>query len=559
MKKELLIIRKLFTPRDKKKFLALTVMMAFSGIMEMAGIGLLAGAVALFLNPESGYAKKFFASATAVFPQLSYNLFVFCVISAVALLLIIKNIFSLLIISLQSKFLRRKQCELTCRFFDILLNSDYRSYIDHPTDRYSGIIERIKRLFDNFFQPALQLVADIIVIACLITASLFLLPWSAIVVMLIMVAMMFAIHRMFQKINRRMGEALHSAEVAENKIRLDVLLGMEPVKLSGAEEYFSRRFATANAEYCRRSATLYTLGQIPRLSLESLALLLVCAIFALLLSSGTAREEIILVFTIIVAAMARVLPALSRAHYSLTQLKQYSVLLEEFTDNFDTVRTEPAPADAGVIPPAGSDIVLKDVSFSYMEDTPVISNLSCTFAAGKITGIAGRSGMGKTTLINLLSGLFTPASGTVCAGEVPICHNLPAWRKQIAVVPQNPFIFSGTLRENIVIGIPESEVDDEKIIRVLRDAQIPEFACDLDKKLDPRSGLSGGQRQRIAIARALYREPAVLILDEATSALDEQTENGLLEVLHALRGKTTIIVISHRQDTLATCDRTISL
>ena len=559
MKRELLIIRKLFTPSDKKKFVLLTILMAFSGIMEMAGIGLLAGTVALFLNPESIYAKKSFDYARSLFSQLEYNNFVFYAISAVALLLILKNFFALFIISVQSKFLRRKQQELAERFFDMLLKSDYRSYIDHPTDEYSGVIERLKRLFDCFFQPALQLVADIIVIICLIIASLFLLPWSALAVMVAMVAVMFAIHRLFQRINRRMGEDFHAAELRENKLRLDVLLGMEPIKLAGAEKDFFRNFSTANAGICRRSAVLYTLGQIPRLSLESLALVLVCMIFVLLLNSGAAQSEIILTFTIIVAAMARVLPALSRAHYSLTQLKQYSVLLEEFSTSINTLKLETPPADPHTIPPADCDIVLKDVSFSYVDNTPVIKNLNCTFPANKTTGIAGRSGIGKTTLINLLSGLFTPSSGTISAGGVPISKNLPAWRKQIAAVPQNPFIFSATLRENIAVGIPKSEVDDQKIRAALRDAQLPEFAENLDRVLSQRSGLSGGQRQRIAIARALYRDPAVLILDEATSALDEQTENNLLDVLKNLQGKTTVIVISHRQDTLAICDRTLAL
>ena len=559
MKRELLIIRKLFTPRDKKKFVMLTVLMALSGIMEMAGIGLLAGAVALFLNPESTYAQECFDYARSIFPQLKYNSFVFYAISAVALILILKNGFAFFIISVQSKFLRRKQQELAERFFDMLLKSDYRSYIDHPTDEYSGVIERLKRLFDCFFQPALQLVADAIVIVCLIAASLFLLPWSALGGIMAMVAVMFAIHRLFQSINRRMGEDFHTAELEENKLRLDVLLGMEPIKLAGAEKDFFRNFSTANAGICRRSAALYTLGQIPRLSLESLTLVLVCTIFVLLLNSGAAQSEIILTFTIIVAAMARVLPALSRAHYNLTQLKQFAVLLEEFSTSINTLKLETPPADPHTIPPARSDIVLKDVCFSYIEETPVIKNLNCTFSAQKTTGIAGRSGIGKTTLINLLSGLFTPSSGTISAGGVPISRNLPAWRKQIAVVPQNPFIFSATLRENIAVGIPACEVDDEKIISALHDAQLPEFAGDLDRVLNPRSGLSGGQRQRIAIARALYRAPAVLILDEATSALDEQTESNLLDVLENLRGKTTIIIISHRQDTLAICDRTISL
>ena len=558
MNKRLQQFRKLFSPADKRKFAGITLLMSIAGVMEMAGIGLLAGVVVIFLNPENSKAVWLFEKFRELFPSGSYNLFIITAVSLVALLLAVKNLFSLMIISLQSKFLSRRQNEISCRLFRNFLYADYRQFLAQPTDVCNGVIERVKRVFNNFFSPAVQLVADVITVVFLSAASLLMLPWSAIAVLLLTVAMAWCITKIFQKRNQRLGEAFLKAEQEENKLRFNALLGMEQIKLSGAEENFFSRFARSNSALCRRYAALYTLGQIPRLALETIALILVCAVFAILLFSGVAREEIVLIFTVIVAAMARVLPALSRAHYCLTQLKQYGVLLDELMEKLTGL---PQENNDITVPDAdfSRDIEVENLNFSYTPGQAVLNNFSCHIPARKLTGISGRSGTGKTTFINLLSSLFKADSGTIKSGGTDIRSNIPAWRKQLGFVPQNVFIFDGTLKENVALGCEEGKIDVEKVKSVLRAAQLGDFADDPEMILNSHAGLSGGQRQRIGIARALYTSPEVLILDEATSALDTATETEFLKVLENLRGHVTVIVISHRPETLAICDNIIAL
>ena len=558
MKKHLDLWRKLFSPADKKKFMAIVMLMAIAGIMEMAGVGLLAGVITLFLAPEGEFQDMIYQKFCSFFPGISHGNFIVCAVIAVVLLMIFKNLFSLLIIALQTRFLRRRQSTITCRLLNTYINADYRHYIMNSADQYNGAVERLKRLFDNFFQPALQLLADAIVIFGLMLIALLMLPGTAIITMATVLGAAWLINKAFQKLNKRLGDKQYHQDVKENKLRLNVLLGMEQIKISGTGEYFSNRLRELNSDICRRSGTLYILGQIPRLSLESVALILLCVIFVILIVSGRTPQDILLVFTVIAASMARMLPALSRAHYNLTQLKQYGVLLEELTGNLTSIPAELNSANADA-PDFDGDIVIENLNFAYTPELPVISNLNCTFKYREITGIAGRSGIGKTTLLNLITGLFNPASGKISANGNDISGNALLWRKQIGFVPQNVFIFDGTLRENIALGIPENEIDDQKISSVLKCAQLPEFADDPAMQLNSNSGLSGGQRQRIGIARALYRDPGVLILDEATSALDGKTESGILELLDSLRGKKTVIVISHRKETLDICDTLIDL
>ena len=558
MNKRLQQFRKLFSPADKRKFLGITVFMSIGGLMEMAGIGLIAGMVVLFLNPENANAVRLFAGFKKLFPNGSYNLFIITAIVLSVLLLVLKNFFTLFIISLQTKFLCNRQNAICCRLFRNFLYADYQNFLSVSTDEYNGVIERVKRVFVNFFNPALQLVADIIIIAFLSVTALLILPWSAITVLLLTVVLAWLTTRCFQKQNQRVGEELLHAEQMENKLRFNALLGIEQIKLSGAEENFFHRFCNSNSALCRRFSTLFTFGQIPRLALECIALLLICAVFAILFFSGISREEIVLIFTVLVAAMARMLPALSRAHYNLTQLRQYGVLLDELSDKLTGLPQENIIVTA---PDADftQDIIVENLSFAYTPDSPVLQEFNCRIPALKITGISGRSGTGKTTLINLLATLFHPGSGRIKCGDTDISANIPAWRKQLGFVPQNVFIFDGSLRENVALGCEAEKIDDAKVASALRDAQLANFAGNLDMMLNSHAGLSGGQRQRIGIARALYHTPAVLILDEATSALDVTTETEFLKVLENLRGKVTIIVISHRPETLNICDKIISL
>jgi ABC-type bacteriocin/lantibiotic exporter with double-glycine peptidase domain len=208
-------------------------------------------------------------------------------------------------------------------------------------------------------------------------------------------------------------------------------------------------------------------------------------------------------------------------------------------------------------PPADADgtIEFSHVNFTYDGGNQIFSDFSLTIEPHTSLAIAGKSGRGKSTMIDLLTGLLKPDSGSITAGNIPITNDLAQWRRQIGIVPQNIFLQEGTVAENVAFG--EENIDMEKVRKALLDAGLADF--DPDFELTAQGNLSGGQRQRIGIARALYKNVKLLILDEATSALDAETENAFCEVLKGLRGKVTLIVISHRESTLQSCDKLLNL
>ncbi|PFN08688.1 MULTISPECIES: ABC transporter ATP-binding protein [Bacillus cereus group] len=211
---------------------------------------------------------------------------------------------------------------------------------------------------------------------------------------------------------------------------------------------------------------------------------------------------------------------------------------------------------------AKQSILIENVDFEYNEEEKVLQNIHFTIESGKVTAIVGPSGSGKTTLFSLLERFYEPTSGVIKLGEDPIStYSLQSWRRQIGYVSQDSPLIDGTIRDNICYGV-EGEVSDAEIQRVSAMAYVDAFIDDLPKGYDTEVGergvkLSGGQRQRIAIARALLRDPRILMLDEATSSLDSKSESVVQKALNNLMKGRTTLVIAHRLSTVVDADKII--
>lgn len=231
----------------------------------------------------------------------------------------------------------------------------------------------------------------------------------------------------------------------------------------------------------------------------------------------------------------------------------------------DEIMDEPqdtAPGTTSPLPPIRGKIDFENVSFHFAEgQPPILDNVSLSIPQGSITGIVGPSGSGKSTLVKILQGLYAPDSGRVLIDDTDIAHmSLSAIRQQLGVVPQDVQLFAGTVRDNISIGMPIK--DPMRVVAVARFVGAHDFIQRLpngyDTVLGDRgSGLSSGQRQLIALARALIRNPRLIILDEATSALDLVSEDMAMRSLRRAAGDRTVVMVTHRTAPLAICDQVI--
>ena len=208
-----------------------------------------------------------------------------------------------------------------------------------------------------------------------------------------------------------------------------------------------------------------------------------------------------------------------------------------------------------------NSILFENVSFSYHKSTKlVLNNITIEFKKGDYVGIVGGSGAGKSTMIDLLIGLYNPTSGCVKIDNINLLDCKKSWQNNIGYVPQNIYLFDDTILSNIAFGIPTDEINSERLRNALIEAELFDFVESLPDGLNTKLGergsrLSGGQKQRIGIARALYNNPSIIIFDEATNSLDKMTEKKIIESIDKLKGFRTIISITHNTNTISKCDR----
>jgi ABC-type multidrug transport system fused ATPase/permease subunit len=335
--------------------------------------------------------------------------------------------------------------------------------------------------------------------------------------------------------------------------------GIKDVKILAAEEAFIDRYAqnaTAVLSLTRRYKFLQAL---PRLWLEIITMGALTALVGLMLFQGEEISSVLPVVGLFAATTFRIVPSINRMVASVQSLDFNRPIVREVSR--DLALDWELDATTGSCPHIEQSIAVCEVSFQYRQSpSDVLSNVTLDVRSGSSVGIIGASGAGKSTLVDVILGLLKPVDGNVEVDGFDIAGDPAGWRKQIGYVPQTIYLTDDTIAMNVAFGVHPREVDHDAVNASLRAAMLDEFVAGLPNGANTVVGergvrLSGGQRQRLGIARALYRNPAVLVLDEATSSLDVETERGVMEAVEALHGQKTIIVIAHRLSTIRYCDR----
>ena len=346
---------------------------------------------------------------------------------------------------------------------------------------------------------------------------------------------------------------------------MDNILNLKELKILSSEDIFYKNYLKNEKHYRNTQILQGFYSAIPPYIIEILTVLslLILAYFLSIQAKGN-NPQFIASFAIIAASLFRIAPALNRIQTSIININATRDFVKKINDEYEK-------CDLGNFKKYNNytsekltfknKIQLKNVNFSYNSDQQVIKNVSLDINKGDFIGIIGLSGAGKSTLADIITGLLPIDSGEIVIdGQKLDETNFYKFRRIIGYVPQQINILDKSFKENVAWGC--ETIDEEGVIKALKAAQIYDVIKQYPQGINSEAiigsnGLSQGQKQRIAIARALYRDPEILILDEATSALDVQVEHEITEVLKQINTSKTIISIAHRLSTLRSCNKLV--
>jgi ABC-type multidrug transport system fused ATPase/permease subunit len=573
-----LIRRVLFLsrPYGRAKLFFIFSLSFAQALFQVIGVTSIFPFLALAADPDRIRRSHFGTRFLSMFPPMeNRQLLLAAGVIAIAGLLA-SNVVNLLAEYARTRYAQNFAHWLRVRLLRRMASQPYTYFLQRNSgDLLKKILGDVGNYTVGVLLPLLDSVARVLT-AVLLLATLFLVqPVIALSAAIVLGGYYVIIFRLLTRKRREVDENLRISVGALFREAQQMLGGIKPVKVHRAEEHFLSRFAKHSAVLAKMSARLPVLGNSARYLVEPLAFGGLVVAVLLLAARGRDFSDILPNLGVMALAGYRLLPSLQLLYSQLTQVSSMRHAVDEVYDEFVAVETDrsiSAAISSDVLARAkpfrwNDAITLREISFSYPgASRPALDGISLIIAKNTSLGVIGPTGSGKSTLVDLLLGLYQPTAGELLIDGRPLTPALvPAWQAAIGYVPQDIFLIDDTIARNVAFGLPDDEIDPVRLREACATAQILDFIeTEVRDGFDTMVGergirLSGGQRQRIGLARALYHRPSLLILDEATSALDVATEARLLEALRGLEGKLTMVVAAHRLSAVANCDQLIDL
>lgn len=558
-----------FLPAKRQnRFWTILLSMLIVAGLETATAGLIAVYASAIVNPE--LIIKVHLPRLKQLTQISINLdtdtLILYMSIAVVVALAIKNTCQALTVYASKLYAGSISGFLSQKMLDGFLRLPYEWHLKHnPTDLIQSIQWRI--YFNNILTTTMRVISDSLVITLMIASIIAVAPLLSVPVISVLGLTSVVIirhNRIRLSVAATRGRDYNRAI---NQQAAKAINGIKDIKIYRQEANFVDHYNRDVTALSRLEAIIQLLRQFPMWILETTGFaMLGTAVCYLYLVSNASNAKITGIISLLAVTAWRVLPAMIRImegvgiiRESLPYINTNLDYLKEADDQLKAIKN--ATKHEHVF---SNNIHLEKVSFGYAKSqSPVIQNLSLDIVKGQAIGIIGTSGSGKSTLVDIIIGLLQPQNGCIIVDGKPLqLSHTNSWLNNLGYVSQTPYIFDGSLAENIAFGLHPDEIDRQRINECCLMASMDNFIHQLPDGIDTILGergvrLSGGQRQRVAIARALYHNPEVLIFDEATSALDDVNERSIQQTISNLSKNMTIIIIAHRLSTVNDCDEII--
>ena len=557
--------------KQKQKMILLVFLMLIGAVLETLGVSMILPVMNVVIEKNAVQNHRYLQVICDIF-HIGYDdtrtLMIF-VMTGLIVIFAVKNIFLFFQQKVQLKFVYTNQFATSRRMMINFMERPYEYYLNADTSVIQRSITSDVNNMYGLILSLLQLVSEGIVFVCLVAVSLVTDVVMSITVAVLLVAALLIIKCVLKPIMRKAGEENQDYYSGLYKWIDQSVMGIKEIKIANKENYFINEYAKCGAGYVNAVQRYNLYNATPRLLIETVAIAGMILYVMISLLQGANVEEIMPQIGLLAVAAMRLIPCANRINNHLTSISYFEPFFMGVSDNLqEEIRDENIDYDEASYQKnievekltIKEKIELRDIVYKYPNtEVLIFDHADMEIPIGKSVGIVGTSGAGKTTVVDILLGLLRLQSGEILADGVEVRDHYQSWLKNIGYIPQTIFMIDSTIRKNVAFGYADEDIDDEKVWRALKEAQLDEFVRGLPEGLDTGIGergirLSGGQRQRIGIARALFEDPEVLVLDEATSALDNETEAAIMDSINRLHGRKTLIIIAHRLQTIEKCD-----
>ncbi len=558
----------LLVKERKQALFLLSIMIAF-GAIETFGIVSIFPLVSVLSNPDLIQTNKYLSFTYQYFNFQSNNSFLIFLTSAVFFITVTRTLFNGFLNHSILRFSQLRNQALSTRLLNSYLNRPYTFFLKkHSSEMGKTILSEVEGFITGSLVPGLELISRLLISIFVVSAVFLAAPKIALIAISSFSLSYGVIYFLIRRYLLR--KAIERIEANKNRFMIsqEALVGIKEIQVRDATNVYINNFRNATNLFHRLRIKTSLVKLIPNLFIQiSVSGGILLIILFLLTQARDNYSDIIPLVALYAFAGMRILPVVQGVFKNLTSLRSSKPVLEILYKELVQSKLSKKNKNNENLPPLNKQIHIDNISFSYPDSkSRVINELTIKIDARTSVAFVGSTGAGKSTVIDIILGLLEPDKGCIRVDDILLNKkNIKSWQRSIGYVPQTIFIADDTIARNIALGCKKDEIDYAQIKSVARLAKIDYFIeNDLPLSYDTKVGeagvkLSGGQRQRLGIARALYRNPKILIFDEATSALDNLTEKAIIDRINSLKNSITLIMIAHRLSTIKNCDKIFHL